>query len=260
MAKWTDEQKLKALALAEASSAGRAAVKMGIPRGTILTWMRQSNQDKNQSINQSNSINQSIENQSTPKPERDNLTDKQRRFVQEYLIDLNATQAAARAGYSEKTAYSIGQENLKKPEVLAAIQGAIDERSERTKITQDMVLKELAKLGFSDMRKFTQWGSGGVRLKDSEELSDEDAACIAEVSEVTTLNGGSIKFKLHDKKGSLELLGKHLGMFHEKIDIKHSGEVKTVHEQNYNITQTIITEHPELIDRIFESGVESRRS
>jgi len=69
------------------------------------------------------------------------MTAKQSAFVGEYLVDLNASKAAIRAGYSPKTAYSIGQENLKKPEISAAIEGAILERSERTQISQDYVLE-----------------------------------------------------------------------------------------------------------------------
>ncbi|SDG47854.1 terminase small subunit [Desulfosporosinus hippei] len=69
------------------------------------------------------------------------LTAKQKKFITEYLIDLNATQAAIRAGYSPKTSYSIGQENLKKPEIQNAIQKAKEKRAERTEITADMVLQ-----------------------------------------------------------------------------------------------------------------------
>jgi len=145
------------------------------------------------------------------------LTAKQQRFIEEYLVDLNATQAAIRAGYSEKSAYSVGQETLRKPEIAQAIAEAQAERSERTQITQDMVVRELAKIGFSDMRKFSRWGPGGVRLLDSSELDDDSAACVAEVSQTITEAGGSIKFKLHDKKGALELLGRHLAMFTDKI-------------------------------------------
>ncbi|MFQ9772226.1 MAG: terminase small subunit [Oscillospiraceae bacterium] len=76
------------------------------------------------------------------------MTKKQKRFVQEYLIDLNATQAAIRAGYSPDTAGSIGNENLKKPEIKAAIDKAEAERSKRTGINQDRVLQEIAKLAF----------------------------------------------------------------------------------------------------------------
>ena len=73
------------------------------------------------------------------------LTPKQARFVEEYLIDLNATQAAIRAGYSAKTAYSVGHENLSKPEIAAAIQKEQAARSERTGITQDEVIRGLKK-------------------------------------------------------------------------------------------------------------------
>lgn len=74
------------------------------------------------------------------------LTDKQQRFVQEYLVDLNATQAAIRAGYSQKTAGSVGFENLKKPEIQAAIAKAKEKRLSRINITQDMVVKEVWEL------------------------------------------------------------------------------------------------------------------
>ena len=70
-------------------------------------------------------------------------TEKQRRFVDEYLVDLNATQAAIRAGYSERSASAIGCENLSKPELADAISMAQAERSSRTKVTADDVLREL---------------------------------------------------------------------------------------------------------------------
>lgn len=76
------------------------------------------------------------------------LTKKQKRFVEEYLIDLNATQAAIRAGYSPDTAKSIGCENLTKPDISAAISKAQAERSRRTGINQDRVIRELAKVAF----------------------------------------------------------------------------------------------------------------
>lgn len=74
------------------------------------------------------------------------LTDKQRRFVDEYLVDLNATQAAIRAGYSQKTAGQIGEQNLKKLEIAAAIQNAQAARAKRTEVTQDEVIKDLREL------------------------------------------------------------------------------------------------------------------
>lgn len=97
---------------------------------------------------------------------------KQRRFVEEYLVDLNATQAAIRAGYSRKTAASIGEENLRKPEIQAAIKAAMTARQERTEITQDRVIAELAKIAFGDSRNVMSRGSSGVELKACTKPSD----------------------------------------------------------------------------------------
>ena len=102
---------------------------------------------------------------------------------------------------------------LTKVNVWAEIRKLRAEQSERTGITADMVLKELAKLGFSNMSDYATWGESGVTLTDSDILTEEQTACISEVSETITKDGGTIKFKLHDKKAALELLGRHLGIF-----------------------------------------------
>lgn len=146
------------------------------------------------------------------------MTPKQQRFVDEYLIDLNATQAAIRAGYSVKAAPQEASRLLTNVKVKAAIEAAMAARAERTEITQDTVLQELARIGFSDMRKFATWGPDGVRLVESEDL-DDAARCVAEVSQTVSKEGGSIKFKLHDKPGALIQIGKHLGLFAEKVDV-----------------------------------------
>jgi phage terminase small subunit len=79
------------------------------------------------------------------------LTDKQKKFCDEYLIDLNATQAAIRAGYSEKTAYSIGDENLRKPELQEYIQKRQKEGQERAEITRGDIIDQLKSIGFVDL-------------------------------------------------------------------------------------------------------------
>jgi phage terminase small subunit len=154
------------------------------------------------------------------------LTPKQQRFVEEYLIDLNATQAAIRAGYSKKTARKIGQENLTKPDIQKAIKEAMDERSKRTEVTADRVVQELAKIAFSDMKDFVRWNEYGVTILNSDEV---DGTLLAEVSETVNYNvfpnGGESekrqkKIKLHDKMKALELLGKHLGMWTEKQQVE----------------------------------------
>jgi phage terminase small subunit len=146
-------------------------------------------------------------------------TPRQARFVEEYLIDLNATQAAIRAGYSAKRADAIGYELLRKPEIQEAIQAAMDARSRRTGITADRVLDELRKVAFGDARRVMSWGPGGVKLIDSAELSGDDAAIVAEAFESITKDGGSIRLKTHDKLKALELLGRHLGMFVDKREL-----------------------------------------
>lgn len=178
------------------------------------------------------------------------LTAKQRAFVREYLIDLNATQAAIRAGYSEKTAGQVGAENLKKPEIATAISGAMDLRAKRTEITADRVMQELAKIGFADIRKAVTWQTsliteednpeGGdvavvknivtnnVQLVASEDIDDDTAAAIAEISQNT--NGG-LKIKLHDKRAALVDMGRHLGMFKDKVDVNLSGKIEALPDE-----------------------------
>jgi phage terminase small subunit len=141
------------------------------------------------------------------------LTDKQKRFCEEYIIDLNATQAAIRAGYSKKTAYSIGVENLRKPEIQVEIQRLMDERSRRTEITADQVVKELALLAFSKIDDYVAWDQKGVTIKPLSEMPAEKAACISEVSKTVKAKSINFRIRIRDKLKALELMGKHLGMF-----------------------------------------------
>lgn len=147
------------------------------------------------------------------------LTPKQERFVAEYLVDLNATQAAVRAGYGKKSAHATGYDNLKLPEVAAAIRDAQSQRSERTKVTADRVVRELARLAFLDPRRVMTWGPDGVAHRPSSDLDADDAACVVEASQTVTEGGGTIRVKLADKVSALQLLGKHLGMFVERMKI-----------------------------------------
>lgn len=136
-----------------------------------------------------------------------NLTPKQQRFVEEYLIDLNATQAAIRAGYSEKTAKEIGSENLTKPNIQKAIEEAQNKRAERTEITQDYVLGNIQKVVERCMQQEAVMARDGSPLL--VEGPEGDLACLFEFKESGALKG-------------LELLGKHLGMFKDKIE--HTGK------------------------------------
>ncbi len=159
------------------------------------------------------------------------LTPKQKRFVAEYLVDLNATAAAIRAGYSKKTAEAIGYENLRKPQIESAINKARQEQQKRTEITQDMVILETAKIAFFDIRKL--FDKNGKPL-DISELDDDTAASLAglDVQGVTDKDEDYIgyikKYKMADKLKALELLGKHVGAFEGKKNEQGPEEVKVI--------------------------------
>lgn len=131
------------------------------------------------------------------------LTDKQKRFIEEYLIDLNATQAAIRAGYSQKTADVQGTQNLVKLKVF--IQEAQNKRSERVQISQDDVLRDLMELRDMCM------GRKSVIVTDTVKNNQEGT--------VTAVDNPVYAFEPTGANKALELLGKHLGMFKERIDL-----------------------------------------
>ncbi|MCZ7488528.1 terminase small subunit [Rhizobium rhizogenes] len=174
------------------------------------------------------------------------LSAKDRVFVREYLIDLDPRRAALAAGYSASMAaskaYQWVSNSKTKPLVYEAVRKAMEARAQRTEVTADRVVQELAKIGFADIRKVIKWKShlvneednpdGGdvaviktivtnqVELVASDEIDDETAAAISEISQNTA---GGIKLKLHDKRAALVDLGKHLGMFKDQVE--HSGNV-----------------------------------
>lgn len=146
------------------------------------------------------------------------LTAKQKRFVEEYLIDLNATQAAIRAGYSPETAQQISSENLSKPVISIAIAKAMAERSKRTGVNADRVLMELAKIGFASINDIVDLNSAKIK----EDASAEDLACIQSIKVKPTEWGIEREIKMYDKKAALVDLGKHLGMFKDKVELSGS--------------------------------------
>lgn len=147
------------------------------------------------------------------------LTKKQQLFVDEYLIDLNATQAAIRAGYSVESARDIGCENLTKPNIQQAIAEKMAERSKRTGVNQDRVVLELAKIAFVNISDVVDTDTGEILPN----ASQDDLACIESVKFKQSDNqyGGSIEreVKVASKLKALEMLGKHLGMWNDKVDV-----------------------------------------
>lgn len=150
------------------------------------------------------------------------LTPKQQRFVDEYLIDLNATQAAIRAGYSAKTAQQTGSENLLKPVIADAVAKAQAERSERTEISQDYVIKTIVEtIERCSQAKQVYDKSGELVMT---ETPDGELAPAYKYDASNVLKGA-------------ELLGKHLGMFTDKVE--HSG---SVHQEISNLTPEQVIE------------------
>ena len=146
---------------------------------------------------------------SPPRPS----ADRRKRFVEEYLLDLNSTQAAIRAGYSKKTAAQQASRMLRSVNVSRMVAERQKEIASKLEVTPERVIAEYARIGFSDMRRLMKWGPFGVELLESEGLSEDDSRAVAEVSQTVSATGGSIKLKAHDKKGALDSLAKHLGMF-----------------------------------------------
>jgi phage terminase small subunit len=163
------------------------------------------------------------------------LNKKQQLFVVEYLIDLNATQAAIRAGYSKRTAFRIGAENIQKPAIKTAIDTAIEERKKRVLVTADEVVRELALIGMADMKDFiTIDEAGAVSAIPLENLAEGKSRIIKKVKEkrvIKTVQGtkdkpdgdqvldATFEFELCDKVKSLELLSRHLGLLHDKHEV-----------------------------------------
>jgi phage terminase small subunit len=160
------------------------------------------------------------------------LTPKQARFVAEYLIDLNATQAAIRAGYSAKTARQQGAENLSKPDIAEAVSVGKATQLEDAGLTAARVLEELRRLAFVDLRGFFDPAGN---LKPIHELTAEQGSALAglEVIKKNAAAGDGIidtvhKFKVWDKTRTLEALSKHFGLLVERVE--HSGGINITHE------------------------------
>ncbi len=148
-------------------------------------------------------------------------------FARAYVIDCNATNAAIKAGFAKKTAYSQGSRLLKDVEVQARIAQLVAEKAQKLDISAEKVLGELAKMGFANMLDYMRVDEDGEFVVDFSKLTREQAAAIQEYTVDATGGTGDgerkvvmrTRFKLADKARSLELLGQHLKLFTEKIEV-----------------------------------------
>ncbi len=147
------------------------------------------------------------------------LNARERRFIDEYLIDPNPERAARIAGYKPSVARSkaycwvSNSKQNDKPHVFSAIKKAQDDRSRQVGVTQKMVLQALCWIAFSNISHYVQWGVDGVRLIDSNQIPVDYLSAIESISHSMSEHGANLKFKMHDKIRALMLVGKHLGMF-----------------------------------------------
>jgi phage terminase small subunit len=162
------------------------------------------------------------------------LDAREKRFVEEYLVHLDTKMAAIAAGYSASVAASKAYQWVSngkvKPRVYAAVQEAMANRSQRTGVTAERVIEELAKIGFANMQDYMRANADGDPYLDFSNLTRDQAAALAEVTVEDFKDGRGedardvrrVKFKLHDKRAALVDLGKHLGLFKERVE--HTGK------------------------------------
>ena len=164
-------------------------------------------------------------------PKARGLTDRQQAFVREYLVDLNATQAAIRAGYSARNAGKIGPALVGDSRISDAIQKALGRRAKRVEITADNVLREIAALAFANMGEYADWNGQSVTLKPSDEV---DPRAVSEVKQTANQFGNNVGIKLHDKLAALKLLGQHLGMWDSSGDATDQPPVKAYPAEDWD--------------------------
>lgn len=170
-------------------------------------------------------VNLGEEEEAVKKPAQ--LTPKQKRFVSEYLIDLNASAAARRVGYADRSARVTGQRLLQNPAIVEAIASNQSRLATKLEVNAEKVLAEIAKMGFANMMDYITVTPGGDAVVDLKALDRDKAAAIQEVTveEYTEGRGEDarnvkrVKFKLADKRANLELLGKNLRLFTEKVEL-----------------------------------------
>ena len=166
------------------------------------------------------------------------LTAKERRFCEEYLIDLNGGASVDRAGYTPKSAGSartMASKILSKRDVQEYISYLKKERGSRTRVTQDRVLQHLAEIGFADIKEFATWDSTGTTYIPSSELPDGASFAISEFTETVSPRGDRTRgIKLHSKMAALNLLAKHTGILNTDLNTA----LETVRKYGYELVDT----------------------
>ena len=189
------------------------------------------------------------------------LDAREKRFVAEYLVSLDPQEAAIAAGYAVTTAHSKSYGWVcvsgDKPHVYEAVQKAMEKRSEKTMVTAEQVLEELAKIGFANTSDYIKITDGGDPYIDLSELTREQAAAISEIIVDDYVEGRGdnardvkkIRIKFHDKRAALESMGKHLGMFKTKVEVSGPGGAPLAVDDLTGLSNEELAERLAIIDK-----------
>lgn len=152
------------------------------------------------------------------------LTPRQIKFANEYPVDLNGTQAAIRAGYSPRSANPKASAMLKDPRIAALIAKKMDQRSERTEVTADRIVEELAKIAFGNIGDYVKITEDGGAEVDLSETTRDQLAALTGIESHVYMDGGpdgvavkQTKIKMADKLKALEMLGRNMSIFNDKV-------------------------------------------
>jgi len=164
------------------------------------------------------------------------LSAKHKRFVQEYMVDLNGTQAAIRAGYSPKSASEQAYDLLRKPQIQEALAEQVRARSERCKLTADQVIRELMKLAFGNLGDYHVLSESGLASLDLSKITNDQWAALKRIKIKQYADGKGedardvieTEIEMHDKKGPLIELGKHLGLFRGEGNVSKEADALKV--------------------------------
>ncbi len=174
------------------------------------------------------------------------LTNKQRRFVDRYLVHLNAPRAAKEAGYSSRSARNQAHRMMTNDDISAAIESAMKERSERLKISQDDVLRMLVDLVESNIGEICFWEKNKILMRDLNEIPRERLSGIKKLSCRETSWGRSISITMYDKVAALTLLGKHLGLFGSvnRSGVDHEAEEEASRNRLSALVDRVLADGP----------------
>ncbi len=180
------------------------------------------------------------------------ITDRMKKFIDEYLIDFNGTQAAIRAGYSSDTANEQASQLLARPDIRELVAEGQKAIAERTQTFQDNAVEELKLVGFSDLADFLTVKEGGiVEQKPFDELTKEQTKCIKKIKQTVRSSHSAdgtilhqtavIEIELHDKLKALELLGRHLGMFNDTLRLEGALPLQIFFDVLPQVADVIVT-------------------